>query len=505
MPTHTEASRLNLEYYRKQAKALLKAAKSGYPEALQRLSRRSVDGEKVPTLHDAQLTIAREQGFRSWPHFRAFWVHSNLDFSVLVNSFVESALSDLKKAQEMLAKHADIANAGLYAALVLGDFERAEEAFKENPKRVGIKGGPREWEPLLYVCFSRFASGKSSRADRLVKLAEMLLRYGANPNAFYIHEQWPDSPLPCLYGATGLNNNPALAEALLKSGAKPNDGESLYHSAEHPDLECVRLLLKYGASANSTNVLKHMLDREDAEGVRLLLAAGADANAINDKGETALHWAVWRGRSPKVVEILLDSGAHIDVKRNDGRTAYALAVQSGQTETATLLTKQGANTEISTTDRFMGACQTARPEVLERLLTEAPDMTRSPEVERLLPDLTTAHRTAAVRSLLAAGVPVDGRGDLGGTALHWACWKGYADLAKLLLDHGASLTVEDHQFHGTPSGWFGHGVQNCPESGGDYALVARLLLAAGATIPERDMPTGHADVDAVLREYGLIK
>jgi hypothetical protein len=37
MPTHPEVVRLNLEYYRKQAKAWLKAAKAGDSDALQRL------------------------------------------------------------------------------------------------------------------------------------------------------------------------------------------------------------------------------------------------------------------------------------------------------------------------------------------------------------------------------------------------------------------------------------------------------------------------------------
>jgi ankyrin repeat protein len=203
--------------------------------------------------------------------------------------------------------------------------------------------------------------------------------------------------------------------------------------------------------------------------------------------------------------MLLDNGANTDARRNDGRTAYALAVQSGQTETAAVLAQRGASTEISAFDRFMGACQTAQPEELERLLANTPEMIRSPEIERLVPDLAISHRTAAVRALLAAGMPVDARGELGGTALHWACWKGYADLVKVLLDYGASLTLEDHQFHGIPAGWFAHGLQNCAEGGGDYAQVAKLLLGAGATIPQRDVPTGHADVDAVLREYGLIK
>lgn len=75
---------------------------------------------------------------------------------------------------------------------------------------------------------------------------------------------------------------------------------------------------------------------------------------------------------------------------------------------------------------------------------------------------------------------------------------------KLLLDHGASLTAKDPQYHATPPGWFEHGIQNCSETGGDYPAVARWLLAAGARIPSNGGPTGNADVDRVLRELGAI-
>ena len=123
----------------------------------------------------------------------------------------------------------------------------------------------------------------------------------------------------------------------------------------------------------------------------------------------------------------------------------------------------------------------------------------------MLPDFVSSRRTAAVHVLLSAGIPVNARGELGATALHWACWKGYAELVKVLLEHGASLTEEDEQFHGTPAGWFEHGVQNCHEGGGNFAEVARLLIAAGAVIPKFHSPTGRADVDAVLREYKLLE
>jgi ankyrin repeat protein len=489
MPTHPEATRLNLEYYRKQAKTLLKAAKSGNSTALQRSS--------ILKLHDAQLAIAREQGFPSWPRFRAFIVQSGLDYQSLVTAFIDAAVSDLRRAEEMLAAHPKIADAGIYAALVLGNWKRVEEALKQTPALAIGPSGPQDCEPLLYVCFSRFANGRSSRAGDLAETARILLRYGADPKSAF------DS-LSCLYAATGLNNNPALALALLAAGANPNDSESLYHSTEHRDLACMQLLLRHGATPAGTNALRHMLDREDLEGAQMLLAAGADPNEPNDRGETSLHWAVWRGRSAPIIAALLEGGAAPDAPRQDGRTAYALAIQSGQTEVAALLEARGARTDLSPLDRFLGACATANPNELDLLLAGHPDIAASPGAERLLPDLTAGHRTSSVRALLAAGLPVDARGDLGGTALHWACWKGYADLVEILLANGASLTIEDQQFHGTPPGWFGHGVHNCNEPGGDYAQIARLLIAAGATIPTVDLPTGKPDVDALLREHGLI-
>jgi ankyrin repeat protein len=503
MPTNSEAIRLNLEYYRKQAKALCKAAQSGDPTALQRISRQSPKSDSsTPKLHDAQLTIAREQGFPSWPRFRSFVVQCGLDDRSLVATFIDAAVSDLRRAEEILAGHPKIGGGGFYVDLVLGDWKRVGPALTETPALATGRSGPQNCEPLLYVCFSRYGGSGSSRAGGLVETARILLRHGADPNAVWIPEELPDNPLSCLYAATGLNNNPPLGLALLEAGANPNDSESLYHSVEHQDLDCLKLLLRYGAKPAGTNALRHMLDREHSDGTQLLLAAGADPNEVDESGGTALHWAIWRGRRAPIVAALLDGGADLNAQRKDGRTAYALAKLSGDREVAALLEARGAKTDLSAMDRFLSACTAADPQALDRLLHTRPQITA--ESERLLPDLAMSHRTPAVRALLAAGFPVDARGDLGATALHWACWKGYADLVALLLDRGASLTVEDQQFHGTPPGWFGHGVNNCDEGAGDYPQVARLLIAVGATIPSVDLPTGKPEVDAILREHGLI-
>ncbi len=501
MPTHSEVARLNLEYYCKQAKALLKAAKSGDVDAVQRLQRHLPRSSATPALHDAQLAIAREEGFPSWPKFKAFIEQSKLNFKELVASFISAATSDRRRADEILARHPKIADAGFYVALVLGRWKVVEQTLLESPELANAESGPEDCAPLIYTCFSRYANGKSERAADLTETVRVLLRHGADPSVTYTPDNSPGYALSALYAASGLNNNPEMARALLEAGGNPNDGESLYHSTEHPDLECMKLLLRHGAKVNGSNSIKHVLDREDRDGLTLLLDAGGDPDEKNERGETALHWAVWRGRSPETLAILLDHGANINAKRNDDRTGYALAVISGQKESATLLRERGAVTELSALDGFVDRCVNGgkkydgKPVAIDHVAGS----------ERLLPDLAANHYTEAVRALLDAGLPLDARGGAGGTALHWACWKGYPDVAKLLLDHGAPLNINDTEFHASPLGWLHHGSTNYRGCDADHAEVVRVMIAAGVPMNELRTPTGNPKVDAVLREHRLVE
>ena len=63
--------RINLEQQRKRAKELLKALKAGDNEALLRISRWLPPRSEALRLAEAQLVIAREAGFSSWPKLKA--------------------------------------------------------------------------------------------------------------------------------------------------------------------------------------------------------------------------------------------------------------------------------------------------------------------------------------------------------------------------------------------------------------------------------------------------
>ena len=221
---------MNLEQLRKQAKELVRAARAGEADALTRL------GDLPVRLASAQLVLAREHGYTSWPAL----VHA---LETTVESFVAAATSGRgERARRLLEARPDIA-ADPWAGLVLGT------GWDGDPS---TPGGPLGWAPLLYVAHSCFAP---------VQLARDLLARGADPNATFTNEY---GVMTAIYGAAGVVHDPALTALLLEAGADPNDGESLYHCAEAPDTACLRLLLEHGARPAGTAALAHAIDYDRA-------------------------------------------------------------------------------------------------------------------------------------------------------------------------------------------------------------------------------------------------
>ncbi len=416
----------------------------------------------------------------------------------MARRFLDAATENRAEADALLHADPGLATASPYHALVLGDVEAVTQAVDAQVLDPTAPAGPLSMPPLAYVCFSRYAQRESPRAAALVETARRLLARGADPNATFESPDYPGNPFPCLYGATGYNNSPALARVLIDAGARVDDDESIYHSTEHADLECLRLLLAPRPPVKE-HVLKHMLDREDVAGTTLLLDAGVDPNETNGRSETALHWAVWRDRSAAIARLLLARGTAIDARRIDGRTAYAMAVLFGRDALATTLRDAGADTALSDVDRYVVACDA--PGAAGAWPSAPPAVT--PADAHLLPDLADAGRAAAALGLLAAAVGVEATGEHGATALHFACWRGHDALVMPLLARGAPTTVLDRTFRATPPGWLIHGARFCDEPRGDYAVALRALFDAGATVTA-DRPTGRPEVDAILRERGVL-
>ena len=103
------------------------------------------------------------------------------------------------------------------------------------------------------------------------------------------------------------------------------------------------------------NILNNQLfkaaENADVEKVAVLLGKGADANAKNDVGIPILSEAVFslNEGNEKVVEILIASGARVDTKTRDGRTALSIAAWGGDEKAVSILIKAGA--KVNTKDR----------------------------------------------------------------------------------------------------------------------------------------------------------
>jgi len=63
---------------------------------------------------------------------------------------------------------------------------------------------------------------------------------------------------------------------------------------------------------------------EALEAVKMLVQLGNDVNAVNDRGETALHGAAYRGANT-IVQYLVDKGAKLDARSKQGWTPWTIA------------------------------------------------------------------------------------------------------------------------------------------------------------------------------------
>ena len=106
--------------------------------------------------------------------------------------------------------------------------------------------------------------------------------------------------------------------------------------------------LDWGVNPNARNYFYQTAPLHDAAAfgrtriVELLLDKGADVNVRNEGGETPLHYAARHGHT-KVVEILLEHGANVSEKGTGCGTPLQWAAGNGQIKTAQLLLAAGAD------------------------------------------------------------------------------------------------------------------------------------------------------------------
>jgi len=528
-------ARPSLEQYKKQAKDLVKAFKSSDPDAIQRVKKLHPHPEKILgrvlrarfPLADAQLILAHEHGYESWPKFAKHLETLTSARAVTASDdpraeFIEAAcvpISDhnsgsLERAEAILAAHAGIAASNIYVAAAIGDDAAVRSFLALNARNATAKGGPRGWDALTYLCFSRYLRLDRAKADGFVRAAKALLDAGASANAGYFDESHQPDPQfeSVLYGAAGVAHDAELTQLLLDRGADPNDGEVPYHVPETYENGVLRILVE-SEKVNQdslTTLLLRKHDWHDYNGIKYLLEHGADPNRMTKWHRTAMHQAALRDNSLEIFELLLDHGAD-PLLSVDDLSPLQIAVRRGRGDLLELFERRSIPMELQGADRLLAACARNDRDAVRDIAQREPLVVNEILAAggRLLAEFAGVGNTEGVRHLLDLGVEVDARAKDGdgywdvtkdSTALHVAAWRARHETVKLLIERKATVDTLDRKGRTA----LALAVRACvnsywadrrsPESVG-------ALLRAGASVSGIDFPSGYAEVDELLREY----
>lgn len=187
--------------------------------------------------------------------------------------------------------------------------------------------------------------------------------------------------------------------------------DAWFQAIQAGNLDAAKKLLAQGAHVNARDAagrsaLTLAAQQGQVELVRALLKAGAKVNGVGE-GWPPLSAATVRGHTP-VVQLLLRSGAALDVPAANGHVPLVDAVRLNRVDVATALLQAGAS---------------------RRSVDRAGD--------NVLLIAVDENNAAMLQTLLRHGVPADLMDSNGLTPLYWAEYRQREPLAALLRAAGA--------------------------------------------------------------------
>jgi len=506
----------NLDHLRHQAKDLLRAARRGDQRSVEVM--RQVSGRL--TLSAAQLAIARDYGYPSWPALKAEVAARGADLAGKAADFVRASVADWTgRAARMLAETPELATHDLATALVLGDADAVRAAIERDPAMATRHDPLTGWTPLHAVCASRWHYLDHSRADGLAATARLLLAAGADANA-RIPESGRSagsSPLRCAAGSasTGVGHE-AIMALLISHGARIED-DDIYLAAFSRDRGCLRLLLDHAdVAATARKALSAPISTRDTDGVRMLLEAGADPRRFaSDDGvplPSVVYAAVEAGCRAELLELLVAHGADPGAQGPDGRSPAGLAALRGREDLSEFFAGHGQSEHATASERFIAVCMRAdRTEAMRRIAADPGLLPGLGDAEHAaLADAAETGNAAAVTLMLDLGFPIGQQRDDGATALHAAAYSGSAEVVAVLLARGAEIEALDGTWRSTALDWAGVGSGERPATNpdADWVATVRTLIEAGAstagiTLSPDDIKQPSPEVARLFRSYGV--
>ena len=504
MPPRGLPGNANLEQLKNGAKSFQRAVRAGdagAAEVVNEFHPRLADAQPgSPELNgftrtDAQLVVARQFGFPSWPKLKA---HLELvaryarsphhepigepltDDQAVVDEFLRLACLNygdddpdrFRRAELLLQEHEWLARASIHTIAATGEVDAARELLDRDPSQASLVGGPHGWEPLLYLTYSRVPLGPGRSG---VGVARLLLEHGADPNAGYLWEGLIP-PFTALTGALGgggtipkHEEELALARLLLQAGADANDGQALYNQGwgPQPGEDWLELLFEFGLGTGDGGPWRRRLGR--AAGLTAEDARGS----ADRRGESRAHRpgppaARPRGgsRGPRDTSTRSIGDAHRSRRRRSTGTWTSCRCWSTRARPgSTIRSTSWSRPRWPATAPLWSGCSRADPACAQRAIERCPDqLVRAAEQDSY----------EAVALLIELGFDVNARSRT--APLHEAAMRGNVAVIRLLLDHGADPNIHDTGYDATPAGWAEHHGQ--PEA---QQLLEALEHAAPPT------------------------
>jgi ankyrin repeat protein len=439
----------SLENLRKQAKTLLKEERAKNPR-------------KKLTLSDAQFSIARKYGFSNWPdlkHYfdavaRHFWMptegsESTADRFVRLAclNYLHDHTTRRDEARKLLASEPSLAGENLYTAVTVGDFAVVTNMLKQKPALANTRGGPNNWEPLLYAAYSRLNS--QSPEHSTLEVARLLLKCGADPNSGFLWDgRYVFTALTGVFGEgeQGPLHQPEhqycyeFARLLLEAGADPNDSQTLYNRMFTGGTRHLELLFEFSLGKGGDGVWFKRLGSQVASPAEML--------------QEQMGWAAKYNQKERL-RLLVVHG--VDVNRADTRlqrTPYELAALNGHTEIAEFLLENGAERiAFNERDAFFASCLSGDGLRARALLAANPKLIEQLGNDRveLLQLAAERDRRPAIRLMVELGFDLNEQRRT--TALHNAAMSGHLEMVRLLIELGADPRIRDTEFNARPIGW----------------------------------------------------
>ena len=213
----------------------------------------------------------------------------------------------------------------------------------------------------------------------------------------------------------------------------------------------VRELVRLGVHVDATwtdddRTALSLVAEADVDGmVELLLDLGADPDLPDQRGWTALHYAVFMGRESNV-RALLRRGADVKVVTGDTKeTVVDIAEEKGLRDVVKLLsgwTGQIPGRELM----FLDAAEIGCVSEAQRWLSKGVDVTVADQsgCTALILSVRGGHVEFVEWLLSMSPVPdVNRQDERGHTALWWAAWYGHVEVIGALLEAGANSELAD--------------------------------------------------------------